>query len=137
MRRSQREDVNRVLRELGLANLIDDGLVIEVLNKLDLLEPEARAVAENQAARDPHLVPLSAWSGEGIDGLLQAIDARLGARRKVEEFALSSSDGAALAWLYRNGQVLARADDAEGIRLKVSLAPADSARFAHFRRQGG
>ena len=133
----QREDVNRVLRELGLAALLDDGLVIEVLNKLDLLAPDARAVIENQTGRDPHLVPLSAASGDGVDRLLRTIDERLGARRRVEEFTLASADGAALAWLYRNGQVLARLDDTEGIRLKVSLSPVDAARFAHFRRSEG
>ena len=134
---AQRADVNRVLRELGLASLLDDGLVIEVLNKLDLLAPEARSVIENQAARDSQSVPLSAWSGDGVERLLQAIDVRLGARRKIEDLTLSSADGSALAWLYRHGQVLARVDDDQGIHLKVSLSPADSARFGHLRRKSG
>ena len=134
---AQRADVNRVLRELGLGKLLDDGLVIEVLNKVDLLEPEARSVIENQAARDPQSVPLSAWSGDGVERLVQAIDARLSERRKVEEVTLSSADGAALAWLYRHGQVLARVDDDQGIHLKVSLSPEDSARFGHLQRKSG
>ncbi len=131
---AQREDVDRVLRELGLGRLLDEGLVIEVLNKVDLLPPEQREAIDNHVARDPTQVAVSAWSGEGLDRLLAAIAARLASGRSVGEFVLDPSDGAALAWLYRHGEVLARSDDADGIRLQVRLTPADAARFEHRRR---
>jgi GTPase len=130
---AQRDDVNRVLRELGLARLLDDGLVIEVLNKVDLLPPEQRATVENQAARDPAQVACSAWSGEGLDKVLAAIADRLASQRSVEEFVLSPADGAALAWLYRHGEVLARADREDGIHVQVRMSPADAARFQQRR----
>jgi GTP-binding protein HflX len=131
---SQRDDVNAVLRELGLGTLLDAGQVIEVLNKIDLLPAEARATIENQVQRDPGLVPVSAWSGEGVPMLLAAIEARLAAGRRVTELEIAPADGAALAWLYRHGEVLDRQDGPDAIRLQVRLSDADAARFA--RRAG-
>lgn len=129
----QRDEVNRVLRELGLGRLVDGGLVIEVLNKVDLLGPEQREPLLNQVARDPGLIAVSAWSGEGIDMLLGAIEERLAAGRSQRDIVLPPEDGAALAWLYRHGEVLSREDAEDGIRLSVRMSPADMARFE--RRQ--
>ncbi|MFZ9414315.1 MAG: GTPase HflX [Alphaproteobacteria bacterium] len=132
---AQREDVNRVLRDLGLSRLVDDGLVIEVLNKVDLLAPEAREVVLNQAARDPALLPLSAHTGEGVPALLASIEARLASSRATSEIDIAPEDGATLAWLYRHGEVLERMDGPERIHLKVRRAPADRARFEQRRAQ--
>jgi GTP-binding protein HflX len=127
---SQRADVHLVLAELGLAEQVERG-PIEVLNKMDLLPPDQREVVVNQAARNQSLIPVSAVTGEGIDDLLQALDARLAAEREVMDVTLPSSDGAAIAWLYEHGDVIER-DDADGAtHIKVSLDPADRARFAH------
>ncbi len=73
---AQREDVLAVLRDLGLATLVEDGL-IEVLNKIDLLDPETRARLVNQAQRNTETVALSARTGEGCDGMLGLIERRL------------------------------------------------------------
>jgi len=132
---AQRDDVNRVLRDLGLSRLVDDGLVIEVLNKLDLLAPEAREFVLNQAAREPSLVPVSAHTGEGVPALLAAVEARLAATRTVHEIDIAPEDGATLAWLYRHGEVLERTDGPERIRLRMRMAPADLARFEQRRAQ--
>src|SRR5260370_39964417 len=48
---AQREDVLAVLGDLGLGDLAEDGL-IEVLNKIDLREPAARASLPNQPTRN-------------------------------------------------------------------------------------
>jgi GTP-binding protein HflX len=127
---AQREDVHLVLAELGLADQVEHGL-IEVLNKIDLLPPDQQDVLRNQAARNPAAVAVSAITGEGLDALLRLLDERISAEREVVDVTLPSSDGAAIAWLYRHGEVLAR-NDAEGsTRLKVSLDPANRARFEH------
>jgi GTP-binding protein HflX len=130
---AQRDEVNRVLRELGLARLVDGGLLIEVLNKVDLLAEDRRDLVLNQAARDPAQIAVSARTGEGTDRLLAAIEERLAAGRSLRDVVLAPEDGAGLAWLYRHGEVLAREDGADGIRLSVRLSPADMARFE--RRQ--
>ena len=50
----QQQDVEGVLRDLGMGEQVDRGL-IQVLNKLDQMSPDARQVIAEQAARDPLL----------------------------------------------------------------------------------
>jgi GTP-binding protein HflX len=122
----QKGDVEMVMREIGLPEHVRP---IEVLNKIDLLDEEARVEVLNQAQRDPLLVPLSALTGEGRDGLLSAIDAALAAERLEVTVDLPLSDGASIAWLYQHGEVLERTDDDEEAHLRVRLGAADAARF--------
>jgi GTP-binding protein HflX len=127
---AQRADVHAVLDGMaeGPEATLDAGWrgrCIEVLNKADLLGgPEAIA------ARFPGALAVSALTGEGLDALRAALDARLGASLVTERVELPASDGARIAWLYRHGEVIAR-EEAEGrLRLTVRLSPADRARFA-------
>jgi GTP-binding protein HflX len=64
-----------------------------------------------------------------LDRLRQAIDERLASAKEVASFEIRPSDGAKLAWLYRHGEVLARQDQEEAIRVTVRMLPADRARF--------
>jgi GTPase len=127
---AQREDVHHVLADLGLQRVVDEGL-IEVLNKVDLLPSEPKSVLANRAARDKRTVMLSALTGEGCDRLLEALDARMAAERAVVELVVPHGDGAALAWLHAHGEVLAKAEADGATRVRVSLAPADLARYEH------
>jgi GTP-binding protein HflX len=47
---AQRDDVQGVLTDLGLGEVVERGLV-EALNKIDLLDAEARSTVINQAGR--------------------------------------------------------------------------------------
>jgi GTPase len=128
---AQKADVERVLGELGIEPA-SDGRVVEVLNKVDLLAPEARAVLLNQAARaGDELVAVSARTGEGIGRLSELLDRRMTADRAVVDLAVPLSDGSALAWLYDRAEVIGRRDDAEDGKayLQVSIDPANLARF--------
>ncbi len=129
---AQRADVERVLDEMahGPNAALDEHWrerCVEVLNKADLLGgPEA--VAARAAAHNA--VAVSALTGEGLDDLRAALDARLGTATVTHEVTLSPEDGARLAWLYRHGEVVSRAEEEGAIRLAVRLAPADRDRFA-------
>ena len=125
---AQKHDVEEVLRDLGLGASVDNGL-IEALNKIDLMAPDERAVLANRAARNPNLVPISAAKGEGVEKLLDTIARRLQAERRIVDLAVDLADGAAIAWLYRHGQVLDRRDDSEFAHFRVGLLPADLAKF--------
>ncbi len=125
---AQRADVLAVLEGLasGPAAALDadwPGRVIEVLNKVDLLDPDRRAALPSDT------IAVSAATGEGCGPLLGAIDARLGARMVLREATIDPSDGRTLAWLYRHGEVLARHDEEGAIRLQVRLSPENAARF--------
>ena len=127
---AQKEDVLSVLDELGVAEQ-RMGSLLEIRNKIDLIDAPERAAVANQAARDGDVLALSAVTGEGCAALLQAIDGRLGAERCVLELAIDLSDGAAIAWLYQRGEVLSRQDDGNLAHIRVGLDAADAARFEH------
>ena len=131
---AQKADVLAVLRDLGLEALVEEGL-IEVMNKIDLLEPSAHAALSNQVERrNTDTVALSAVTGEGCDRLLQLIDGRLDAGLRAVRLDVPLSDGRTLAWIYAHGEVLGRRDDAEAAHLSVRLTEADLGRLRHRQR---
>jgi GTPase len=130
---AQREDVLRVLGELGLGGLVEDGL-IEVLNKIDLLDAETRERLLNQAQRNVQTVALSAATGEGCDALLRQFDRRLEEDVRAVRLEVPLSDGKTLAWIYAHGEVLGRRDDTDAAHLSVRLSEADLGRLRHRQR---
>ncbi|HEV2099141.1 MAG TPA: GTPase HflX, partial [Stellaceae bacterium] len=130
---AQRDDVLAVLGELGLREASEDGL-IEVMNKLDLLEPARRASLEYQALRNSQTAALSAATGEGCEALLALIDRQLQSDIRAIRLDIPLTDGKTLAWIYRHGEVLGRRDDGEAAHLSVRLSEADLARLRHQRR---
>jgi GTP-binding protein HflX len=130
---AQLQDVQEVLKALG----IDEarrGRVIEVWNKIDALDADARARIENMAARvtpDHQPILVSALTGEGIDALLAAIEERLAETRVAIDLLLDGADGAGLSWLHRNTEVIARTTRDDG-KLAVTVR-ADPAKAAQVR----
>ena len=125
---AQRRDVQSVLTELGLGAQVEHGL-LEALNKIDLLEPVVRESLLGQARRNDSAVPVSAATGEGCDQLLSVVDERVDGSRRLIDLDVPLTDGAAIAWLYRNGDVISRRDDEERAHLSVRLDDADLGRF--------
>ena len=113
---AQREDVIDVLKELGVS-AEGDRPVIEVMNKIDLLDEEDRlalvATTRHAQARaamtvdEPLRVAVSAVTGEGFDDLCAIMDRLLTMDRETYCATLDQADGAALAWLHSHGDVLA------------------------------
>jgi GTP-binding protein HflX len=126
---AQRQDVLEVLRSLGLADLSDEGRLLEFWNKLDLLAVEDRAQLRSAAERQSNAVCGSALTGEGIPELLTALDRKLSVAGRVVALELDSADGARLAWLYRHGTVLERRDADGRTHLKVALPPDEHGRL--------
>jgi len=135
---AQRHDVLTVLADLGLPDPALDPAaedrMIEAMNKIDLLDPTARASLDNHVARDPQRVALSAATGEGCDRLLELIDRHLEAATRPMRLDIPLADGKTLAWVYRHGEVLGRRDDEDAAHLSVRLSEADIARLRHHQR---
>ncbi len=132
---AQARDVAAILRELGL-DPGDPGKLVEVWNKIDLLDADARERLENMAARRPREtrpVLLSALTGEGTEELLDTIEARVVAGRPTLALDLDPADGAALAWLHRQCEVLSRRLD-ENRRMAVTVR-VDASRVEEVRRR--
>jgi GTP-binding protein HflX len=130
---AQRDDVLGVLEDLGLGEVVEDGMV-EALNKIDLLEPTERATLLNQANRNSEMAGLSAATGEGCDQLLQLLDRRLEEGARAVRLDVPLSDGKTLAWIYQHGEVLGRRDDGDAAHLSVRISEADLGRLRHRQR---
>jgi len=130
---AQSHDVAQVLAELGIE--AGDARVIEVWNKIDRLSADERTrisnLAERQTGRNRPLL-VSALSGEGVVGLLGAIEARLGEKRQTLELSIDPADGAALSWLYRHSEVLSRELRDDGrLALSVRTDPKNAEMVKH------
>ncbi|HMA14294.1 MAG TPA: GTPase HflX [Kiloniellaceae bacterium] len=124
---AQQADVQAVLADLGIDEAASH--VLEVLNKVDLLDPAARNQLTLRSAENPDSVLCSALTGEGCDAVLALVDRRLSARRRQVTVVLKLAEGAALAWLHAHGEVLGRRDKDLSSEVDVKLAPADLERF--------
>jgi GTPase len=125
---AQRGDVHTVLADLGIGDAVEQRMV-EALNKIDLIEPERRAMLQNQAQRNHDVVPISAVTGEGCERLMDLLDSRVDGDRQLVHLEIPVSDGAALAWLYQHGEVVSRNDDEQAAHVAVRLSEADLGRF--------
>jgi GTPase len=130
---AQREDVLRVLADLGLAEASENRL-IEALNKIDLLETIGRAAALGRPSDNVPRAAVSALGGEGCGALLALIDRQLNSEVSAVRLDIPLADGKTLAWVYRHGEVLGRRDDSELAHLSVRLPQADIARLRHRQR---
>ena len=128
---AQKADVLKVLEELG----VDPGRpMLEVLNKIDLLEPEQRAglLARNGPKSNGETrgaIAVSAITGEGISALLQEFERGVTRDNITLTLKLDAADGSALAFAYRHAQVLERRDRGGKISLHLRIHPDDLGRF--------
>jgi GTP-binding protein HflX len=129
---AQGADVEDVLREIGIEPETGNR-IIEVWNKADILpEDQAAGFAERAASRpaDARPVIVSALTGQGIDELLQRIETMLTAGRSEFSIAVPMTDGASLAWLHENTEVLSRASGRnDSFDIRVRVAPERLERF--------
>jgi GTP-binding protein HflX len=129
---AQSRDVETVLRELGISP--DDRRILEVWNKIDRTGQQDRERLANLAKRQPAAsrpVLVSAATGEGVDRLIESIEARLGQARPILLIDLDPADGAAVSWLHRHAEVLDKRMTRSGrltVAIRVDPAKADLVR---------
>ena len=126
---AQAADVAAVLEELGIDEVRRRERMIEVMNKIDLLDRAERHRLATAIARRSDAVAVSAVTGEGMAGLLEAVAGRVWDGREVLDLTLPVADGRAIGFLYRHGEVLEREDGVADIRFKVAMEGRNLARF--------
>lgn len=135
---AQRDDVIKVLSQIGVDSG-DERPVIEVLNKIDLLDDAARmallaAVKAPDADAtmtidEPARVCISAVTGEGVSALLGLIDEVLTADRRGYSVSIAAAEGAAVAWLHRHGDVRSEKEEAGRVSIDVRLSDKSAGQF--------
>ncbi|MFD1343414.1 GTPase HflX [Litorisediminicola beolgyonensis] len=122
----QAEDVRAILASLGVTETTPQ---IELWNKIDLLDPEVRDAAVTRASRDEGLFAVSAVSGQGLDGFLDAVADVLAGETREEALHLGFDDGRRRAWLFQKGLVAGEEQTEDGYDLTVRWTASDAAQF--------
>jgi len=115
---AQAQDVREILSTLGVKDERADSM-IEVWNKSDLLEEEARRGLETIAERSPGISTLSALTGIGMDTLFEKIDAGLAEPVSEEDVLIGYENGKARAWLFSNNLVVHEEPGEDGYQMHV------------------
>jgi GTPase len=124
---AQRADVEAVLADLGIDAERPDR-VLEIWNKMDLLNAEKMLTLRNSARRQPaksRPIIISALKGQGIEDLITRLETRLTAEHIIIDLALDAGDGRGRNWLYEHTEVLSRSETLAGtLNLTVRATPA-------------
>ena len=134
---AQKEQVLEVLADLGVGDAetgTSEIRMLEIWNKADLLDDDARAELE-EAAGGQDAVLLSAANGVGVESLEQQVGGMLTRSASEVVVVLPVSDGRRLAWLHAHGEVLGEEDAGEGEdgplrRLTVRLNPKELGQYS-------
>lgn len=98
----QAMDVRKILTTLGVP---EDAPMVEVWNKIDLLDEDSRIAAQTEADRKDDLFAISAVTGNGMDDLLVSLAEHLKDPRREEMIELTFAQGRERAWLFDAGIV--------------------------------
>ncbi|MFH1330073.1 MAG: GTPase HflX [Actinomycetota bacterium] len=118
----QIEAVHTTLAEVGGAGHEE----VLVINKVDTAPAP---VVGRLLALNPGAVAVSATTGEGIDGLLAALDERIARGSLDLDLLIPHGRGDLVAALHRVAEVLAQAHEEQGVRIAVRLPASEAAPF--------
>ena len=125
---AQASDVMRVLGEIGVTGG-DSAPLVEIWNKIDLLNPETSVIRGAEAERRDDVVLVSAINGVGIDVLTAMLATRLTQAQRIRHIELGAGEGRAIAWLHSHGTVVGDSIEHDRMLIDVRLSDVDYARF--------
>ncbi len=122
----QAQDVADILTALGVRAEVP---VYEVWNKLDLVDPSARAALAVNAEHRDTVFPISALTGEGTGPLLTAISQAFDEEKSDRTLTLPFAEGRKRAWLHQEGVVQSEEATEDGYRLTLRWTARQEKRF--------
>ncbi len=125
----QLDAVDEVLAEIGAA----ERPRLLALNKVDLLDDARR---RELSFRHRGAVQISAATGEGLDDLAEAIEARFLATLKPMELLVPYDEGGRLSELHDLAGEMEREDTPEGAHIRARVPAGVAARFERFSVNG-
>ncbi len=122
----QAADVMDILTSLGVNKATP---MLEVWNKLDLVDGSAREALSTQAQQREDVLAVSALTGEGVDDLLDRISQAFDEETTQRELNLPFSEGKRHAWLHAQGVVEAETQDENGWTLTLRWTARQEKRY--------
>ncbi|CUH83157.1 GTPase HflX [Thalassovita mediterranea] len=122
----QAKNVLSIMDSLGVGK---DTPVLEVWNKIDLLDDDNRAALNERADREEDIFAISAITGEGQTKLLDAVKAKLASETHESQISLTFAEGRKRAWLFQEDLVLEEEQTESGFDLTVRWTARQEKRF--------
>jgi len=113
---AQAEDVHAIMESLGVERGVSKRIV-EVWNKIDLLDDAGREAARRQSAAvsgSERPIPISAMTGEGVDALLREIERRISGTLSRVKVTLRHDQMRLMDWIYQHSSNVNRKDLDDG-----------------------
>ncbi|WP_345118698.1 GTPase HflX [Bartonella pachyuromydis] len=129
------QDVLRVLSSLGI-DIDDTKRIIEVWNKIDLLDEQALNVLQTNAkTRLNPAVMVSALMNDGLDQLSTAIEKRIFGEIQKVECLLRPHQMSLIDWFYENsGEIMQEGHDDGSVTIRAVLTCEAKKRLEHIKQ---
>ena len=122
-------EVEKVLQSLGVAESIP---VLEIWNKIDIIEPEKKESLSNIAKRRSGVCYLSALTGEGVPTLLEKVEDQILPQKISDTLLVPFELGNKKAWLHEHGVVVNEFYTDDGFKLDVMWSAQQKAKYYSF-----
>ena len=119
-------EVNRVLQSLGVS---DNTPILEVWNKIDLLEPEKRNSLKNTANRRKNICAISSLTHDGINSFIKEVKRKIEPKKFFDTLIVPFEFGDRKAWLHKNGVVVNEFYTDNGFKLEVNWTSDQKAKY--------
>ena len=124
-------EVEKVLHSLGISGSTP---ILEIWNKIDIIEPEKKISLKNIAKRRSRVCYLSALTGEGVSSLLQQIEELILPQKFSDTLLVPFEFGSKKAWLHENGVVVNESCTEYGFKFDVIWSAKQKAKYYSFRK---
>ena len=122
-------EVEKVLQSLGVTESIP---VLEIWNKIDIIEPEKKESLSNIAKRRSGVCYLSALTGEGVPALLEKVEDQILPQKISDTLLVPFELGNKKAWLHEHGVVVNEFYTDDGFKLDVIWSAQQKAKYYSF-----
>ena len=122
-------EVKRVLQNLGVSN---NTPILEIWNKIDLLEPEKRKCLKNIANRRKNICAISSINNVGISKLIEEVKSILEPKKFSDTLIVPFAFGDRKAWLHENGVVVNEFYTDNGFKFEVNWTANQKAKYQSF-----
>jgi len=122
-------EVGKVLESLGVSEATP---ILEIWNKIDLLEPAMRQSLKNISDRRARVCCLSALNGDGVSILIEKIRNLIEPEKFSETLFFPFEFGKKRAWLHENGVVVNEVFKDVGYEIEVIWSAWQKAKYKSF-----
>ena len=119
-------EVKRILRSLGIS---ENTAILEIWNKIDLLEPEKRKSLQNIAHRRENICAVSSINSDGVSALIKEVKNKLEHQKLSETLIVPFEFGDKKAWLHENGVVVNEFCNDNGFKFEVNWTAHQKAKY--------